>query len=151
MGGYLADHIGRSGYQRGLSFIAIAMLLTAAFNVAVFMAPTVLWCLLLFVIPSVTNNLYLAPVLSQAQSLVSLRMRAVASSLVLLVINVIGLAIGSPVTGLISDLLEPTFGNESMRYSLLLVSSVLLPLAAWCYYQAGCSIDQDLLRADEHD
>jgi len=151
MGGYLADHFGRSGHRRALSFIAAAMLLTALFNVAVFLSPTVLWCLLLFVIPSVTNNVYLAPVLSQTQSLVSLRMRAVASSLVLLVINVIGMAMGSPITGLLSDLLEPSFGDESMRYSLLLVSTVFLPAAAWCYYQAGHSIEQDLLRADEHD
>ncbi|MDH3552364.1 MAG: MFS transporter, partial [Gammaproteobacteria bacterium] len=88
---------------------------------------------------------------SQTQSLVSLRMRAVASSLVLLIINVIGLAMGPPVTGLISDVLEPGFGDESMRYSLLIVSALLLPAAAWCYYQAGRSIDADLQRADEHD
>jgi hypothetical protein len=89
--------------------------------------------------------------LSQTQSLVSLRMRAVASSLVLLVINVIGLALGSPITGFISDMLEPSFGSESMRYSLLLVSTTLLPLAAWCYYRASHSIEQDLLRAGERD
>ena len=71
-----------------------------------------------------TSNFYLAPVLSQTQSLVSLRMRAVASSLVLLIINVIGLLIGPPVTGLISDMLEPAYGAESMRYGLLIVSSM---------------------------
>jgi predicted MFS family arabinose efflux permease len=151
MGGYLADHIGRNGHRRALSFIAIAMLLSAVFNVAVFVSPTVVWCLALFVIPSVTTNVYLAPVLSQTQSLVSLRMRAVASSLVLLIINVIGLAMGPPITGLISDALEPGFGQESMRYSLLIVSTVLLPLAAWCYHEAGKSIENDLQRANEHD
>jgi len=151
MGGYLADRVGRSGHRRALIFIALTMLLTAVFNAAVFFSPTIIWCLLLFVIPTVTSNVYLAPVLSQTQSLVSLRMRAVASSLVLLVINVIGLALGSPITGLISDVLEPNFGSESMRYSLLLVSTTLLPLAAWCYYRAGDSIEQDLLRAGEQD
>jgi hypothetical protein len=38
-----------------------------------------------------------------------------------------------------------------MRYSLLLVSVVVLPIAAWCYFQAGKSIDGDLLRASEYD
>jgi len=151
MGGYLADHIGRTGHRKALSFIALAVLLTVVFNSAVFLAPTALSCLLLLIVPAVTSNFYLAPVLSQTQSLVSLRMRAVASSLVLLIINVIGLAMGPPVTGLISDFLEPGYGPESMRYSLLLVSSVLLPLAAWCYYQAGKSIEHDLQRADVHD
>jgi len=151
MGGYIADHVGRTGHRKALWFIAAAVLITASFNFAVYLAPTAVWCLLLSIIPAVTSNFYLAPVLSQTQSLVSLRMRAVASSLVLLIINLIGLAMGPPITGIVSDLLEPGYGSESMRYSLLLVSSVLLPLAAWCYFQAGKSIEHDLRRADEHD
>jgi MFS family permease len=151
MGGYIADHIGRTGHRRALVFVAVATLLTALFNIVVYLAPTALLCLLLSVIPAAISNFYLAPVLSQTQSLVSLRMRAVAASFVVLIVNLIGLAIGLPVTGFISDLLEPGYGPESMRYSLLLVSSVLLPVAAWCYYQAGHSIEQDLQRADEHD
>lgn len=151
MGGYFADHFGRNNHRSALSFIGLAQVASAIFFLAVFLAPTVTWCLILLVIPSVTSNFYLAPVLSQTQSLVSLRMRAVASSFVLLIINIIGLAMGPPVTGFVSDLLGPAFGDESMRYSLLIVSSVLLPLAALCYYQGGRSIDGDLQRADEHD
>ena len=40
---------------------------------------------------------------------------------------------------------------RGMRYSLLIVSTVLLPMAAWCYFRAGKYIDQDLQRADEKD
>ncbi len=151
LGGYFADHFGRENHRSALSFIGLAQALSAVLFVAVFLAPTLTLCLLLLVIPTVTSNFYLAPVLSQTQSLVSLRMRAVASSLVLLIINVIGLALGPPLTGRISDVLEPRFGDESMRYSLLIVCTVLLPLAAFCYYQAGRSIDADLERADDHD
>jgi len=151
MGGYLADHIGRSGHRRALTFIALAMLVSVVFSLGVFLAPSAFWCLIVFIVPAATSNFYLAPVLSQTQSLVSLRMRAVASSLVLLIINVIGLAMGPPLTGLLSDLLEPGFGAESMRYSLLIVTCVLLPVAAWCYFEAGKSIESDLQRADEHD
>jgi len=151
MGGYIADHIGRDGHRKALSFVAIAMLVTLVFFVAVFLTTSPVWCLLLYILPAATANVYLAPVLSQTQSLVSLRMRSVASSLVLLIINIIGLAMGPPITGMISDALEPGYGPESMRYSLLLVSVVILPIAAWCYFQAGKSIDGDLQRADEHD
>ncbi len=151
MGGYLADHIGRSGHRRALSFIALAVFISVFFYAAVFLSSSALSCLVLLVIPTVTSNFYLAPVLSQTQSLVSLRMRAVASALVLLIINIIGLAMGPPATGFISDALEPSYGSESMRYSLLIVSTVLLPIAAWCYYMAGKSIEDDLQRADEHD
>ena len=59
--------------------------------------------LALFLIPALTANVYLAPVLSLAQGLVSLRMRAMASAVALLIINVIGLALGPLLTGVLSD------------------------------------------------
>lgn len=150
-GGWVADRIGRRGHRRALQFIAVAVLATALLNAAVFLSTGVLVCLLLFVAPTVTSNVYLAPVLSQAQSLASLRMRATASAVMLLVINVIGLAVGPPLTGAISDSLAARFGEDSMRYSLLIVSSAALTAAAWCYGRAGRYIDADLGRAREHD
>ena len=150
-GGYIADRIGRAGHRKAMVFIAASTVASALFYGGVFLSSSLFACMTLLIIPTVISNSYLAPVLSQTQSLVSLRMRAVASSLVLLIINVIGLAMGSPLTGFISDLLEPVLGAESMRYSLLIVSSVMLPLAAWCYFRAGKYIEQDLRRADERD
>ena len=151
LGGYLADRVGTAGQARALRFIGLAILLTALFHIAVFLAPTAALSLALFALPALTSNFYLAPVLGQTQGLVSLRMRAVASAIMLLVINVIGLAVGPPVTGLISDLLAHRLGDDSMRYALLIVSTALLPLSAWCLYRAGRSIEHDLARADEHD
>lgn len=150
-GGYLADHIGREGHRKALRFIGQATLVSVFFYAAVFLATSPFWCLLLFILPVATSNFYLAPVLSQTQSLVSLRMRSVASAIVLLIINVIGLAMGPPFTGMISDLLGPVFGDDSMRYSLLIVSTALLPVATWCYFRAANSIEADLARAGEHD
>jgi MFS family permease len=151
MGGYLADRLGKTGRARSFRFLAAAMLVAAAANAAVFLAPTARWCLVLFVLPTVISNFYLAPVLAQAQSLVSLRMRSVTSALVLLLINTIGLALGPLATGILSDVLDGAFGTESMRYSLLIVSLVMLPWAGFHYYRAGATIEQDLARATEAD
>ncbi|MGI9270561.1 MAG: spinster family MFS transporter [Woeseiaceae bacterium] len=151
LGGYIADHIGQRSHRRAFAFLAAATALATVFNAAVFLSPTLVWCLSLLVVPTVIANFFLAPVLGQTQSLVSLRMRAVASSLLLLIINVISLLIGQPATGFISDLLAGSFGAESMRYALLMVSAVGSPIAAWCYWQAGRSIEPDLLRANEKD
>ena len=78
-------------------------------------------------------------------------MRAVASAIVLLLINIIGLAWGPLLTGLLSDALEPSFGIESLRYRLLIVCAVMLPWAAWHFSRAATSIDVDLARASEND
>ena len=151
LGGYIADHLGQTDHRRALRFIGLTVLLTAIPYAVVFLSNSWQIALLVFTIPALTANVYLAPVLSQAQSLVSLRMRAMASAIALLIINVIGLALGPPITGLVSDLLAPQFGEESMRYSLLAVTSIVLPWAAWHYVRAGRTIDADLDRAAEHD
>ncbi|MGI9202289.1 MAG: spinster family MFS transporter [Woeseiaceae bacterium] len=151
MGGYIVDRIGRHSHRKALGFLAVSTLLATLFNAGVFLSSSMFWCLLLLIIPSIISNFYLAPVLGQTQSLVSLRMRAVASSLILLILNVIALLIGQPLTGFVSDALAATQGTESMRSALLLVSAVGLPIAALCYWGAGRSIEQDLARAQEKD
>jgi predicted MFS family arabinose efflux permease len=151
LGGYIADHLGQSNHRRALSFIGVTVLLTAIPYAVMFLSDSWQVALLLFLVPAATANVYLAPVLSQAQGLVSLRMRAMASALALLIINVIGLAFGPLLTGVLSDVLEARFGEESMRYSLLIVTSIILPWAGWHYIRAGRTIDADLERAAKHD
>jgi len=150
-GGYFADHLGRGSHRHAFNFIALTVLITAGLLAMMILSETWQMALLLFIVPAATMNVYLAPVLAQAQSLVALRMRATTSALVLLIINIIGLASGPLITGALSDALELQFAEESMRYSLLLVTSVILPWAVWHYYRAGKWIDGDLARATEHD
>lgn len=150
-GGYFADRLGQGSHRKSFNFIALTILLSAGLSAMMFLAKDSVTALLLFILPAATTNVYLAPVLSQAQSLVALRMRATTSALVLLIINVIGLAFGPLITGMLSDYLEPKFAEESMRYSLLIMSSVVLPWAVWHYFCAGKWIDADLQRASEND
>ena len=150
-GGYLTDRLSARGRKQGFQFLAVMGVVSAVFYSGVFFAPTAKWSLLLLVIPQMLANFYLAPVLAQTQSLVSLPMRAVASAIVLLVINVIGLALGPLLTGILSDALRASFADESMRYALLVVTSVMLPLSSWLYIRAGQTIDADLGRAHEAD
>ncbi len=151
LGGYFADHLGQRSHRRALRFIGLMVFLSALPYAAMFLSDSWQVALLFFLVPALTANVYLAPVLAQAQGLVSLKMRAMASALALLIINVIGLALGPPLTGLISDVLAANYGEESMRYALLLVTSVVLPWAALHYVLAGRTIDSDLEKATEHD
>ncbi len=151
LGGYIADHLGRTDHRRALRFIGLTVFLTAIPYAVMFLSGSWQLALLFFAIPALTANVYLAPVLSQVQGLVSLRMRAMASAVALLIINVIGLGLGPLLTGALSDLLAARFGEESMRYSLLIVTSVVLPWAAWHYVRAGRTIDADLALATQHD
>jgi predicted MFS family arabinose efflux permease len=150
-GGYLSDRLGRRGHRRSLAFIALATLASTVFYAAMFLASSARACLILSAVPIATSGFYLAPVFAQTQGLVSLRMRAVASSILILVINSVGLALGPWLTGIASDALAPVAGPDSMRYSLLAVSTLLLPWSAWHFHRAAGTIETDLARAEEHD
>lgn len=146
-GGYVADKLGTMARRRALNGVTVALLIGWVFSIPVMLVSSLALCLALFVVPTVFSNFYLATTIAQTQSLVGLRMRAVASAYLFFILNAIGLGLGPLSTGLLSDLLVPQFGEESLRYSLLLVGIVVSPWAALHYYIAGRHIDADLQRA----
>jgi MFS family permease len=64
---------------------------------------------------------YIGPAIAILHSQFDPRMRATVSATFYLIINVIGLGVGPTLIGAISDYLTPTFGNEALRYALLIV------------------------------
>jgi hypothetical protein len=89
--------------------------------------------------------MYLGPTFAMTQTLVPPSMRATAAAILLFIINMIGLALGPQGVGVVSDLLAPVFGVESLRYALLIVVS---GFAAWSvihYALAARTLRQDLV------
>jgi len=146
-GGYINDFLSKKSPRLGMRFIAGSMLLACVSYALVFTASSPIACLSLYVVPAFVSNMYLAPVLAQTQSLVPLRMRALASAFMLFVINLIGLAVGPPLVGALSDYLATAFGDDSLRISLLSFSSVLMPWAAAHFWWASGLLGRDLARA----
>ena len=149
MGGYLADFFGRTRQRNAMWFIAATQFAAVFASIGVYLSWSAQMALLMFIVPVVISNLYLAPVLAQTQSLVPLRMRGVASAIVLLIINLIGYAMGPPAVGALSDYLAPTMDNESLRYALLIGVSVVTIWAALHYFLASRFIEDDLAQARE--
>ncbi len=128
---------------------AATQLFAALLFISVFLAPTAAWCLIAFIGPAVFANFYLAPVLAQTQGLVDLRMRGVASAIMLLIVNLIGLGLGPLMVGWLSDALTYAYGPDALRWALMSAALTILPWAAVHYYLAGSTIDADLERAQE--
>ncbi len=148
-GGYVADRLGRRGQRVALVGVAIALFAGWLFTVPVFLSDSRVLVLSLFVVPAVFSNFYLATTFALTQGLVGLRMRGVASALMLFILNIIGLGLGPQLTGILSDALGASFGADSMRYALLIVTSSAYPLAVLSFALASRSIDTDLARAEE--
>ena len=87
----------------------------------------------------------MGPSLALVQGLVPLRMRTVASAVLLFTINIIGLGLGPQAVGVASDLLAPRFGEASLRYALLLAAGVNL-WSALHFFLAGRTLVVDLAR-----
>ena len=76
-------------------------------------------------------------------------MRAVAAGILLFIINIIGLGLGPQLVGILSDVLNPEYGDESLRYALLICSLVYI-WAAMHYFIAGRHLAGDLVTEDLH-
>ncbi len=146
-GGIISDRLSRGGQKRAMLGVAAALMFGWLFLVPVFLSDSLMVVLSLFVVPAIFSNFYLATTFAQTQNLVGLRMRGMASAIMLLILNIIGLGLGPQVTGILSDLLNPTFGAESMRYALFGVAAAVYPFAALSYVLASRSIEKDLARA----
>lgn len=99
-----------------------------------------------FILPTLIGSMYLGPCIALTHGLVGIRMRAVASAILFFVLNLIGLGIGPWATGLVSDLLKPEFGDESIRYAM----SIMLLVNFWCayhYHVATKTLKADLAAA----
>lgn len=146
LGGYLADILAKRNIGWSAWVVTAAILLVAPFGAAVFLindTPTVLW---LFALPTLVGGLYLAPTFALTQNLVGVRMRSTAAALLLFVINLIGLGLGPLIVGMLSDLLQPIFDKDAVRYALF-IFSILNLWAAYHYWIAPKTLKADLERA----
>jgi MFS transporter, Spinster family, sphingosine-1-phosphate transporter len=118
LGGWLANRYGSIDRRHVVTAPAIGMAVAVPFAIFAYQASDWRVSLALLMIPSVLNSLYYGPVFSSVQGLVALRHRAMASALLLFSQNLIGLGLGPLLFGVLSDLLKPTYGGESVRYVL---------------------------------
>ena len=86
-------------------------------------------------------------IFSAIQSLVNDRMRSVAIALIFLFANLIGMGLGPLAVGVLSDLLAPMFGQDSLRYALVSFSPGLL-WVAYHYWKSAATIEDDIRRVE---
>ena len=137
LGGYWADKLAdRTGEKRWYFWVpGIATFVMVPFQFLAYLYGGIGAVLASLMLVTVLGNMYLGPSFAMTQALVSLRMRAVASAILLFVLNLIGMGLGPYLVGVASDLLAPTFGQESIRYALCL--AVLANVWAAGHYFLG--------------
>jgi hypothetical protein len=73
----------------------------------------------IYILIAVCQSMFLGPTIAMAHALVGPRYRALSSSVLFFVLNIIGLGLGPLTVGAVSDALAPTLGIESIRWAIL--------------------------------
>jgi MFS family permease len=119
LGGWLTDRVsGRDmRWYAWLPALGTGIYLPCAF--ALYLWPDPRGALALAVLPALVAGLHLGPTFAITQALVPPQMRAQAAAVLLLILNLVGMGLGPQLVGILSDLLAPRFGAESIRWALL--------------------------------
>jgi MFS family permease len=144
-GGFAADRLStRLKDRRWYLWVpGIATLLCVPFQFLAYLSPN-----LAVVLPSFVGLMFMAavffgPSFAMTQALATLRMRSVATSLLLFIQTLIGLGLGPAVTGAVSDYLQPSLQQDSLRYALVAIG-IVNAWAALHYVLGGRTLRQDL-------
>lgn len=148
-GGYLADRLAVRDRRWYLWVPMMATATATPFFFGVFFSPGAGAAFMFMVLPTLLVSALFGPVFSTTQGLVPPQMRATAAAVLLFVINIIGLGLGPQVVGLLSDLLRPAYGEDSLRYALTFVS-LLTVVGAVLYWVAAKSLRDDLDRVQHY-
>jgi MFS family permease len=145
VGGYAADRLStRTKDRRWYLWVpGIATLLCVPFQFLAYLAPELNVALVSFVGLMLMAAVFFGPSFAMTQALAPLRMRSVATSLLLFIQTLIGNGLGPSVTGYISDLLGPTYQADSLRYALVAIGVVNVWAAAH-YLAAARHVRADL-------
>jgi len=146
-GGILADKLALRDKRWYVWVPAAAGAISVPFVAAVYIADTAYMALILSIIPGLLHNVYLGSTIATTHGLVGLRMRALSSAILFLILNIIGLGLGPLLVGMLSDLLQPSEGAHSLRQAMLYL---LPPIMAWStvhFLLAARSLRTDLERA----
>ncbi|MFZ5836114.1 MAG: spinster family MFS transporter [Pseudomonadota bacterium] len=120
-GGWLGDRYAKKDRRWYVWISGITILLAVPFTIYAFLGGDKYWTLAMYILPTFFGAFYHGPTGAVIQGLAQVRMRAISAALYVLMVNLIGLGLGPLAVGVISDLLAPAYGVESLRYALLCV------------------------------
>jgi predicted MFS family arabinose efflux permease len=143
-GGLLADRLASSDRRWYMMLPAFAGFICVPFMAGVYLVDSAYLALTISIVPGLLFNVYLGNAIATTHGLVGLRMRATASAILFLILNIIGLGLGPWSVGILSDVLEPSLGNESLRYAMLYLLPAAMFWSACHFYLASRSLKDDL-------
>lgn len=145
LGGVLSDRLSvRFNDRRWYMWVpGAATLIMVPFQFLAYLSDSMAVVAPTFAVMVVLASVFFGPSFAMTQGLVTIRMRAVAASVLLFVQTLIGLGLGPFITGIVSDALKASHGEQSLRYALVLVGLANI-WAAFHYFVGARHLRKDL-------
>ncbi len=148
-GALLADRLAPRDKRWYMWLPAVAGIISLPFSISTYLVAGAYTSLMMGIIPGILFNVYLGNTIATTHGLVGLRMRALSSAILFLIINMIGLGLGPWSTGMLSDYLEPSLGIESLRYAMLYLLPPIMLWSACHFFMAARTLREDLAAAPQ--
>ena len=142
-GGHMSDHLGKRDdrwayWVAGISTLAAGILLLPMMLSG---DQYVMWSI--YALVALSQSMFLGPTIAMAHALVGPRYRALSSSVLFFVLNIIGLGFGPLTVGAISDALAPSMGVDSIRWAIM-STAIAAFIGAALYFNAARYVRADL-------
>ncbi|MFL2770215.1 MAG: spinster family MFS transporter [Rhodospirillaceae bacterium] len=144
IGGVIGDRYGGSDPRWYMWISGYAILAGAPFFTLVFLWPTPYMAFAAVAIPFFLGVMQAGPSYTVIQTVAGPRMRATAAAINIFIINLIGGGLGPQIIGSLSDYLAPEFGDDGLKYALLVVSIVFSAWAWGHFMLAARSVRADI-------
>lgn len=143
IGGILANKAAERDIRSPLMIGVAATALALPVVLASLFVPSASGSILLVSLSAILWSVLTGPVIATATGVVPSRMRATAGAINIFFAAVLGFGLGPLCVGVASDLLTPVFGDEALRYALV-IPACLLPVMAVVLYSAANALRTDL-------
>lgn len=143
LGGVLANRAIHINVRLPLKIAGTAALLAMPAAAAALFVPSAVGSMLLVVLMGLLWSVPSGPVIAATYSVTTPAMRATAGAITIFFTSAVGIGLGPFCVGVLSDALSQSFGQEALRYALL-VPVALHPLLAIAAYGAAKVLPDDL-------
>jgi len=147
--GWLCDRMGQGDKRWYVWIPGVATMAHVPFAAFTYLYHDPQIALAVYAMAYILGHAYLAPMFALTQALVGVRMRALAASILIFILNIIGLGLGPQITGILSDVLFAwtDLGPDALRWAMLMVLAFNV-ISAVLYIFAGKFLLKDLPRPE---
>lgn len=145
-GGKLADLGGKRDLKYYGLVPAIATLIFIPIQITAYLVSSTSLSLIIFAPSILLLSMWIAPFQATVQSVAPAHMRATASAVGLLVMNLVGLGLGPVILGVLSDTLSVQGGLgpvEGLRWALVICAFMAMA-SAFMFFKAGSTVQRDI-------